>query len=171
VIKSEKKLSQLSDILKSKENLVIIEAIKSLRDEEPFEGAIGLLTSFFDMTTDKAIQRTIEEFFSDLKDSTLRKEVIAERRKPYKQNTTGMLVGSCWQSGLDYSEYLSDMAKIFIEGDYNTAIECLTVIEESVQKCSNEIKMEALKMIESSTKAGTHEKFSLTQELIAILMK
>ena len=47
-----------------------------------------------------------------------------------------MLVSSCWQSGLNYSEYSTDLAEVFLKGDYVTAIECLTVIEESVNELS-----------------------------------
>ena len=48
-----------------------------------------------------------------------------EIRKPWKDDTISMLVSSCWQSGLDYSEYSMDFAKVFLKGDYVTAIECL----------------------------------------------
>ncbi len=86
------------------------------------------------------VLRIIEDFLNDLKDQSVRTEVIAEIRKPWKANTISMLVSSCWQSGLDYSDYLADMAKVFLEGDYATAIECMTVIEESVQEQQQEKK-------------------------------
>ncbi len=171
VINSEKRLKELSNILKSKDNILIVEAIKELRNEEPFEGAISLLASFFDIAKDKVVNRAIEEFFNDLKDYTVQKEVIEEIRKPWKEDTISMLVASCWQSGLDYSDYLTDMAKIFLEGNYTTAIECMTVIEESVPSSTRERKDEIIRMINNSPLSGTHEKYPLTQELVSILMK
>ena len=42
---------------------------------------------------------------NDLKDQSVSKEIITEIRKPFKPSTIRMLVSSCWQSGLDYSEY------------------------------------------------------------------
>ncbi len=63
-------------------------------------------------------------------------EVINEIRKPWKSDTISMLVSSCWQSGLNYSDYSLDLAKVFLRGDYVTAVECLTVIEESVHEMS-----------------------------------
>ena len=80
-----------------------------------------------------------------------------------------MLVSSCWQSGLDYSDYVTDMARIFLEGDYATAIECMTVIEESVKNSSRERKDEIIRILEDSYPANTNEKFALTRELITIL--
>ena len=61
-----------------------------------------------------------------------------------------MLVSSCWQSGLNYSDYSLDLAKSFLKGDYVTAIECLTVIEESVHELSREKKDEIIKSLEEN---------------------
>lgn len=169
MIKSEKRLKELSAILNRSDILVTIEAIKELRDEESFEGAISLLASFYNMSEDKTLLKTIEEFFNDIKDKSARIEVITEIKKPWKPNTIGMLVGSCWQSGLDYSEYINDLASIFLKSDYPTSIECMTVIEESGLHCSREKKDEIIKIIEDSPLSGTNEKNALTLELITIL--
>ena len=50
MIKSEKKIKELNEILNKDNNIVITEAIELLRQEKPFEGAIGLLTAFYDKT-------------------------------------------------------------------------------------------------------------------------
>ena len=169
MIKSEKKLKELAEILRKGNSLFITEAIKSLRDEEPFEGAIGLLVAFYNNASDSSGLRVIEEFLNDLKDQSVRPEVMTEIRKPWKANTISMLVSSCWQSGLDYSGYIADMAKIFLEGDYATAIECMTVIEESVSKTSRKRKDEIIKVVEDNPLSNTYEKYALKLELIKIL--
>jgi len=169
VIKSEKRLKELSVILNRNNEADITEAITGLRDTEPFEGAIALLASYYNGSDEKIILKTIENFFNDIKDQAARIEVITEIRKPLKHNTISMLVASCWQSGLDYSDYLSDMARTFLKGDYNTSIECMTVIEESVQNCTRERKDEIIKIIEDSPLSGVNEKNALTLELITIL--
>jgi hypothetical protein len=115
------------------------------------------------------MRKTIEEFFNDIKDQSARIEVISEIRKPWRANTIRMLVASCWQSGLDYSDYLTDMARTFLNGDYATSIECMTVIEESVLTCSRERKDEIIKIIEDSPLSGIYEKSALILELISIL--
>lgn len=169
MIKSEKRLKELSSIFRKGDKTAISESIRALREEESFEGAIGLLASFYDGSEEKMIRKTIEEFFNDIKDQSARIEVIAEIRKPLKANTISMLVASCWQSGLDYSDYLTDMARTFLKGDYATSIECMTVIEESVLNCTRERKDEIIKIIEDSPLAGVNEKSALTLELISIL--
>jgi len=169
VIKSEKRLKELSAILRSTDKEAVTEGIRALREEEPFEGAIGLLVPFYDRSEEKIIQKTIEDFFNDIKDRSARIEVISEIRKPWKANTISMLVASCWQSGLDYSDFLNDMARTFLKGDYNTAIECMTVIEESVVNISRERKDEIIKIIMENPQAFMNEKNVLVHELIAIL--
>ncbi len=171
MIKSEKKLRELAEILKNGNSLFIIEAIKLLREDEPFEGAIGLLVTYYNNAIDVSGLRIIEEFLNDIKDHSARPEVMAELMKPLKASTICMLVSSCWQSGLDYSDYITYMAKIFLEGDYATAIECMTVIEESVKNSSRKTKDEVIKMVEESDQANTSEKVSLTRELISILKR
>jgi hypothetical protein len=171
LIKSAKKLRELDLILAKDNSLLAIEAIKALRSEEPFEGAVALLVALFDKTDNRSIQKTIEEFFNDIKDKSVRPEIITEIRKSWKANTISILVASCWQSGLDYSEYLNDMVNIFLKGDYPTSIECMTVIEESVPYCSRNAKDAIITQIEESPLAGMNEKYALIQELISILRR
>ena len=169
MIKSEKRIKELDEILNKDNNKAITEAIDLLRLEKPFEGAIGLLTAFFDKTDDFSIRKSITGFMNDLKDQSVCQEVINEIRKQWKPDTISMLVSSCWQSGLNYSEYSLDLAKVFLKGDYITAIECLTVIEESVRELSKATKEEIMKMLEVTHISQINEKKELTLELIAIL--
>jgi hypothetical protein len=169
MIKSEKRIKELDEILNKDNNKAITEAIDLLRQEKPFEGAIGLLTAFFDKTNDFSIRKNITGFMNDLKDQSVCQEVINEIRKQWKPDTISMLVSSCWQSGLNYSEYSLDLAKVFLKGDYITAIECLTVIEESVRELSKATKEEIMKMLEVTHISQINEKKELTLELIAIL--
>jgi hypothetical protein len=167
--KSDTKINELSEILKAGNELVITAKIESLREEVPFEGAIGLLTAFYDKTENNLIRKTIAGFMNDLKDQSVCKEVITEIRKPWKADTISMLVSSCWQSGLNYSAYSIDLAKVFLQGDYVTAIECLTVIEETVNDLSKKQREEIIKLIAESPFSNTNEKITLNSELLAIL--
>ena len=169
MIKSDKKIKLLNEILNKDNNIMITEAIELLRQEKPFEGAIGLLTAYYDKTNDFSIRKTITGFMNDLKDQSVCQEVIEEIRKQWKSDTISMLVSSCWQSGLNYSNFSLDLAKVFLEGDYITAIECLTVIEESVHNLSKATRAKILKMLEESPVTQITEKKELMLELISIL--
>jgi hypothetical protein len=169
MISSVKKLKDLETVFSKDNNILISEAIGLLREEQPFKGAIGLLISFYNGTDDFSIRKAIEGFMNDLKDQSASEEVIHEIRKKWNADTISMLVSSCWQSGLDYSDYSPDFAKIFLEGDYVTAIECLTVIEESVHKLSTMKKNEIIKIIRENQIQPSGEKRELFLEFLAIL--
>jgi hypothetical protein len=169
MLKSEKKVKGLSALLSEGNSSLISEAIGLLREDEPFEGAISLLASFYDKSEEKPVRNAIEGFMNDLKDQSACREVISEIRKPFKESTISMLVASCWQSGLDYSEYSADMAEVFLRSDYVTALECLTVIEESVHELSPAKRKEIINIIEGYPLQPSDEKAGLTHELMSIL--
>jgi hypothetical protein len=66
---------------------------------------------------------------------------------------------------------MEDLIKIFIEGDYVTSIETMTVIEVSVANISRESRDDLIKKIQDFPKAWVNDKKSLTLELISILGK
>jgi hypothetical protein len=171
MIRSDKKLKELSILLSGRNSLEIKTSIELLRDEEPFEGAIGLLAEFYDRSEDKGIRETIEDFMNDLKDQSVSNEVMGAIRRPFRPETISMLISSCWQSGLDYSAYARDLAGIFLEADFATAIECMTVIEESVHDIGLSGRNEIIELIQSGPVASTPEKQGLTKELISILQE
>jgi hypothetical protein len=171
MIRSEKKILDLTEIINKGNNNSFAAAILMLRDEQPFEGAIALLTDYYDKTTDNSIRKNIEGFLNDLKDQTACIEVIDEIRKDHKAETISMLVSSCWQSGLDYSEYSADFARTFLKSNYVGAVECLTVIEESANVLSAEKKEEIKKIIFDNPVSPRNEIVVLVTELLSILEK
>jgi len=171
MIKSEKKYKQLSQLFNKDSNILITDAIMNLRDELPFEGAVQLLTDLYDRSSDALIRKTIAEFMNDIKDQSVAVEVIAEVRKKRKPETLAMLVASCWQSPLNYSEYIAEITNLFLSGDLPTAIECLTVIEESTDNMDRKKKDELIAIIIKWPASDNAAKIKLTEELLAILAK
>lgn len=171
MIKSDARLKNLTSVFSDINKKLITETIELLRDEQPFEGAIGLLVSLYDRTVEDDIKTAVESFMNDLKYQSAAPEVISEIRRAWKPQTISMLVSSCWQSGLNYSSYSSDLADVFLKSDYVTAVECLTVIEEFVQEVSRNTKDEIIRKLEQSHLPPGNEKTALTLELISILRR
>lgn len=169
MIESGKKVNELEGKLNSKNLNVVSDAVASLRNEIPFIGAIGLLASAYDSTSDPKIKELITNFFNDIKEPAARIEVVNEIIKPYKYETTTMLVSSCWQSGLDYSGFAWEFAEVFIRGNYLTALECFTVIEESAHDIPDLKKTELINLLEKSGKNHSAEKNILLKALISLL--
>ncbi|MBK9389934.1 MAG: hypothetical protein IPN68_06990 [Bacteroidetes bacterium] len=169
MIKSDAKLKKLHEALRTNNKAAIHEAIDLLRDEQPFEGAIGLLAELYNHTDEHEILKSVEAFMNDIKDQAAAPEVISEIMHDWKPETTRMLVASCWQSGLDYSSYTREIAEVFFSSDFATALECLTVMEESVHTLKSEEKKELLKFIENKSLLLKPEIMSLALELKSII--
>ena len=169
MIKSEKKLINLASLLQKEDATLIAQAVEMLREEEPFEGAIGLLASTYDGNHGPLVDRAIEAFINDLKDHSLCPEVIAEIQKDWKPHTLSMLVSSCWQSGMDYMGYSRDLAEVFLRSEYIVAVECFTVIEESAPSLTKHDRDEIVGMLKQSALSGAGSKKELIRELILVL--
>lgn len=164
-----KRLKDLSDRLNDKNDNIIIGAIMSLRNEKPYEGAIHLLAETYDRSENKAIKELIKNFMNDIKDPGVRNEVMAEVRRNYSPGTICMLVSSCWQSGLDYAGYVHDFTEIFIKYDFEVAVECFTVIEESTPGVPKNTRDEMIILLKEKAVKVSKEKEALTVELISLL--
>jgi len=89
--------------------------------------------------------------------------------KSFKPETICMLVSSCWQSGLDYSEFALDFVNLFLNTDYQTALECFTVIEESAVNMTSIKKNKIIKLLENKKEGHSTEKSVLLDKLIMVL--
>ena len=165
----KKKLKELSAVLSRGHSIKISQAIRLLRSEPPVAGVIALLISHYDNSTNYSVRQLIKEFMNDIKYQASCIEVIEEIKKDYKADTLQMLASSCWQSGLDYSDFCNEFSDLFLSGDYMTALECFTVIEASVQKIPGKKKESIIKKIKEAMPGVTGEKTALAIELISIL--
>lgn len=166
---SEKKLAALDTILNGGKEREIAERIRLLRSEEPFGGALKLLALYYDKTDNQNIRQTISDFFNDLKEKSARTEVIDSVAMVRKQDTRAMLISSCWQSGLDYSEFAKPLAEQFIAGDYMTSLECFTVLDTCIASISEGDRTEVVLLLRSGIESFDIPKKKLALELISML--
>ncbi len=169
MIKSEKKLAELSKILSNAKYNEIYDRISMLRAEEPFEGAINLLARFYDESDMEEIKRVISAFFNDMKERSGRAEVISSLGAVRKPETKAMLASSCWHSGLDYSEYARPLGEAFMSGDYMTSLECFTVLENCSDTISADDKTELIDRLSRKMVQYDAPMHKLAEELISVL--
>jgi hypothetical protein len=169
MINSEKKIQELALKLNDSNATIVIAAIDSLRNHDPFPGAIKLLANLYDTSEIMIIRDHIRSFMNDLKESSVRAEVIAEICGTHDSGTLAMLVSSCWQSGLDYSSWAKEIIVLFCKSDYATALECFTVLEESSHALPAQKKKELTAILKENENLKIPEKTALFRELISIL--
>ncbi|MDZ7634425.1 MAG: hypothetical protein U5L72_08310 [Bacteroidales bacterium] len=171
MLKSEKKLAELKKILTNGKYNEIHDRISILRVEEPFEGAIRLLAHHYDETNDEGLKLIISAFFNDMKERSGRAEVIELNISSRQPSSKAMLVSSCWQSGLDYSEFAISLAEEFMTGDYLTSLECFTVLENCSGSISANDRTIIILGLEKEMGGFDTARQKLAGELIALLKR
>ena len=169
MIKSDKKVKDLANILKTSDVLIVSKAIEKLRNEEPFEGAIMQLADHYTISSENSIKLLINGFFNDIKDTRAIKEVIEAIHSTKNDETRSMLITSCWQSGLDYSENIDAFIDFFMDNSFDIAFECLTVVEQSVDHIDLQKKNDIIANIKKRGPKQPAEKSALVKELINVL--
>lgn len=169
MIKSAKKLAELSKMLSTGSRHDIEKTVTSLRNSESFEGALKMLAQFYDKTEDDGLKLLISDFFNDMKELTSRPEVMDALAGETSQDTKAMLAASCWQSGLDYSEHAVALTRIYTEGDYATSLECFTVLETCAATISDADRIQIIRLLEKETGMQDDAKRQLTGALISVL--
>ncbi len=167
--RSDEKIKKLASLLKKDDPALAAEAVQMLREEAPFEGVVELLASYYDGNHGVVVNKAIESFMNDIKDKSLRAEIISEIKKDHQPKTTTMLVSSCWQSGLDYSSFVIDFAEVFLRSEYGIALECFTVIEESVPFLTGSEKQRVIEIISKKAEYETSARKALAMDLISSL--
>ena len=80
-----------------------------------------------------------------------------------------MLISSCWQSGLDYSEFAIPLADQFITGEYMVSLESFTVLDTCAESISDSDRSEILLRLQQNIESYDTPKRKLAGELISIL--
>ncbi len=79
------------------------------------------------------------------------------------------LLAACWQSSLDFSAHLSLLTGIFIRGDFETALEAFTVIEQSMPNTDEITRMKTIRELNDAEPQINAEKVALWKDLINLL--
>jgi len=128
---------QVISELNSGHEKVILKALRRLRNL----GNSHYIPELFKVLSNcdnENVKKEIVRFLADIKKSAVLPYILKGLRDSELKGVHGDIVSACWQSGLDYSSEAELFIKLFIEGDYRTALESFTVIEESVVNMKEE---------------------------------
>ena len=166
---AEKKyIAETKAALTSADNRIILAKIKELKTT----GQVNILSFILELLKSKYPAEIHNEVFCLVSDMRYQQGVpiVMEYIEQLRgSESLAQLISACWQSQLDYSNYLEIFADCFISGSYQDAIESFTVIEEMLMR-SNDTKIKNCRTYLSSRKSEVNnEKIPLFRELIKIL--
>lgn len=123
------KVKQIIEFLSSSDEKQVKQALAGLKtdgDATVIEHLADLLLSDKDKGK---FTKEILEIFSSLKDTSTVPAMIEVLRNEKYLPVRQLLLSTIWNSGLDYTEYMSDFVLFACEGDFLEALDCLTILE------------------------------------------
>jgi len=115
------------------------------------------------------IKKAVISFFADLKDQKSVINYVQFLKENKNLEDFHLLISTCWENGLDFSEHLQFFADLIMTADYFTAIESFTVVEENIEKLNMEKRIGFSDYISKNSKAISKEKKALIDELLSII--
>ena len=165
---NNKKLKQQIASLRSNNRSAILETLKELRSE----GDVSVLPELFNLMLiqeDEEIMNEIAALLNDLKDKEAA-EVLAEAiANPEYEKIQTNLIAACWQNGLSYGKHIATFVDVVVSGDYSTAIEAFTVVEEAVGDLEQEERAALVRSLKSKLPQLEELKKPLFVELVKVI--
>lgn len=146
----------------------ILKALKVLREN----GSVQIIPEVIDILNkdiDYTLKREIIEFLSGIKDKRAVPYIVNSIKKVNNKHNLSDLLSVCWQSALDFSDYVLQFTEVFIIEDYHSALEAFTVIEEFIYKSNKKEVQKCLALLTASIEDIHKDKQALSRELIKIL--
>ncbi len=144
---NKNKNNRLNNIIKdlsSNDNKTVLTALKQLRKHGKPEAIKPLADLLLTSESDEISTTTINLLY-DLKDQNVVDELMLCIEDEKYDEIKPILVAVFWQSKLDGSNYISSFVREAIKGDYMTAIEVMTVIDNFDEATFNEEEIINLK--------------------------
>lgn len=113
--------------LESTDSLKIIETLEELRVSGHVSD-IPVLIELLHLSQNPGIKTKITDLFANLKESDAIPLIIEAIQNQKYSPELKELIASCWENGLDYSNYLSLFVDLLIDNDFLIAFEAYTVI-------------------------------------------
>ena len=126
--KRVKKLNQLIHDIKSGKEEKLSAAINALKVHGD-QSVLPVVIETWSKGVSIKNEGEIIGFLNDLKINDSVYPIMEALKNDLLTNIHTSLLSTIWNSKIDYTEYLVDFVAIAIKGDFMTALECLTIIE------------------------------------------
>ena len=162
---NNKKLRLQIASLRSNNRSAILETLKELRSD----GDVSVLPELFNLMLiqeDEEVLDAIAALLNDLKDKEAAEVLAKAIANPEYELIQTSLVAACWQNGLSYGKHIATFVDVVVSGDYSTAIEAFTVIEEAVGDLEQEERTALVRSLKSKLPQVEEQKKALFVELV-----
>jgi len=165
---TRKKIQELRGKLTNKDTKVVLQGLEQIKENGEAE-LIPDLIQMLDSTKPSEVHNKALEILNTLKSQAAANAVLETVKQVDNALVMNNVLASCWKNGLDYSNHFDTLIDIFIDKDFENALEAFTIIENSTQNISNENLGKAVTKIKTSLNKIDEEKKPLMLELIHLL--
>lgn len=126
--KIDKKTKEIINSLRSKEDKIVMTAIKRSKvhgNDQIFKEMLKLLAKH----PNEEIKGKVLDFIDELKQTSTVQIVMEAAESEVYSDHRARLIGSFWKNNLQPKDHLDRLVKLAAEGDFLVTFECLTVIE------------------------------------------
>ncbi len=154
--------------LQSKDIEEVLFALKELRNT----GNKSLIPAVIELLAkhkSERVKKQITELLYDLKYQAAAPYIIDAIKSDNYKEIREQLLSVCWQSRLDFSEYVPVFIHYFITGNFNEAFEAFTVIDSMDAKIQEKLATESISKLKNQLSSIAENKKELLVELVHIL--
>ena len=144
-----------------------MEVVKSAIEQIKQEGDISIASELLDIllrSQDTTVITNITSLLSDVKDSDFKTILMDKLINTTSESGKANLLRICWESAIDFSEYLDVFVDMLLNEDFITALEASTVIENLGGKIPEEKIHIAIKRLQ--TNSDENKNFLLEDTLL-----
>ena len=161
-------LKKQIEAIRSNNRTAILATLSDLRSG----GHVSILHELLNLlliSEDEEIRSGITSLLNDLKEQEAAEILAKSIADPGFLDIQTILVAACWQNGLVYGEYISTFVDVVISGNYITAIEAFTVIEEAIGEVEEKQRKKLVTKLKASISELDNEKQALIAELVKVI--
>ncbi len=166
-MEDKKKNVQLLKDMKSDNAETVLNTVKKIR-KEGNTAIMPELIYLLHTTNNDDIKISATNLLNDLKDNKAAPHIIEAINNEKYTDIAHILISSCWQSRLDYSDYLNVFVDLTIKSEYRIALEAFTVIEDMQKNISEDEKNKTINKLKKNI---IIEKYQQKQMLLNELIK
>ncbi len=147
------------------EVLFTIKELRNTGDKDLIPYVIDLLAEH----KSERVKKAVLNLLIDLKHQNVVPVIIDALQSDKYFNIKEQLLNVCWQSRLDFSEYMPVFIDYFIQGDFNQSFEAFTVIENMESKIDKIMAESAIANLKNELGNISENKKELLVELVHII--
>ncbi|GAB4375812.1 MAG: hypothetical protein Kow0075_02450 [Salibacteraceae bacterium] len=126
----DKKRKELIDDLRSGNETKVIAALKRV----PSEGSVEMIEPLLELletNPSREVGKLLDNVLNNLKNPHSVDGIVKWLKNPAKKALHARLLSAIWHSGLPVSEHVVVFTQLAIDGDYMTAVEVMTVLDNT----------------------------------------